>query len=237
MSTSQPRGPNHREKHLQTKPHSVLQAPHWPTYHAVVQLFSTSSFQALKTFPCITSEDLNSVSFSPLYYHSGGLVGTSCPTLVTPWTVAHQAPLSMGFPQQEYWNGLPLPSPRDFPDQKSNPGLLHCRLILYWLSYEFSNKGFLDCLTFLSAIFDTLHFSIFSQKNTLFSAWALIAHTRSIHLDTLLTVLAAPTPWKSTPPHLPQARIPSTRSLPSHYAGSDPPHRVCTPTPPGQPPS
>ena len=32
---------------------------------------------------------------------------------VTPWTIAHQVPLSMGFPRQEYWNGLPLPSPGD----------------------------------------------------------------------------------------------------------------------------
>ena len=32
---------------------------------------------------------------------------------VTPWTVAHQAPLSMGFLRQEYWGGLPFPSPRD----------------------------------------------------------------------------------------------------------------------------
>ena len=39
-----------------------------------------------------------------------GLVTKSCPTLVTPWTVAHQAPLFMGFPSQEYWSGLPFPS-------------------------------------------------------------------------------------------------------------------------------
>ncbi|KAM7247603.1 hypothetical protein CapIbe_001556, partial [Capra ibex] len=32
---------------------------------------------------------------------------------VTPWTAAHQAPLSMGFSRQEYWSGLPLPSPYD----------------------------------------------------------------------------------------------------------------------------
>ena len=32
----------------------------------------------------------------------------------TPWTVAHEAPLSMGFPRQEYWSGLPFPSPGDF---------------------------------------------------------------------------------------------------------------------------
>ena len=38
---------------------------------------------------------------------------------VTPWTVAHQVPLSMGFPRQEYWRGLPFPSPGDLP----NPGI------------------------------------------------------------------------------------------------------------------
>ena len=36
-----------------------------------------------------------------------------------PWTVTHQAPLSIGFPKQEYWSGLPFPSPRDL----SNPGI------------------------------------------------------------------------------------------------------------------
>ena len=34
-----------------------------------------------------------------------------------PWTVAHQAPLSMGFPRQENWNGLPFPFPGDLPNQ------------------------------------------------------------------------------------------------------------------------
>ena len=37
-------------------------------------------------------------------------------SLLTPWAIAHQAPLSMGFPRQEYWNALPFPSPRDLPD-------------------------------------------------------------------------------------------------------------------------
>ena len=35
---------------------------------------------------------------------------------VTQWTVACQAPLSMGFSRQEYWSGLPFPSPKDLPD-------------------------------------------------------------------------------------------------------------------------
>ena len=38
-------------------------------------------------------------------------VAQSCPTLSDPWTAAFQAPLSMGFSRQEYWSGVPLPSP------------------------------------------------------------------------------------------------------------------------------
>ena len=40
---------------------------------------------------------------------------------MTPWTVAHQAPLSMGFSGQEYWSGLPFPSPGDLPDPGIEP--------------------------------------------------------------------------------------------------------------------
>ena len=43
----------------------------------------------------------------------------SCLTLCDPWTVALQAPLSMGFSRQEYWSGLPCPLPGDLP----NPGI------------------------------------------------------------------------------------------------------------------
>ena len=39
----------------------------------------------------------------------------------TPWTVTHQAPLSMGFPRQEYWSGLPFPSPGDLPGPGIKP--------------------------------------------------------------------------------------------------------------------
>ena len=37
------------------------------------------------------------------------------------WTVAHQGPLSMGFPRQEYWSGLPFPPPGDLPDPGIKP--------------------------------------------------------------------------------------------------------------------
>ena len=41
---------------------------------------------------------------------------------VTPWTVAYQAPPSMGFSRQEYWSGLPFPSPGHLPDPGIEPG-------------------------------------------------------------------------------------------------------------------
>ena len=48
----------------------------------------------------------------------------------TPWTIARQAPLSLGFSKEGYWSGLPFPPPGDLPDAM---GLLHCKWILYWL--------------------------------------------------------------------------------------------------------
>ena len=49
------------------------------------------------------------------------LVPKLCPFFATPWTVARQAPLSMGFPRQEYWSGLPFPSLGDLPDPGMEP--------------------------------------------------------------------------------------------------------------------
>ena len=48
-----------------------------------------------------------------------GLVAKSCLAFAIPWTVACQAPLSMGFFRQEYWSGLPCPPPGNLP----NPGI------------------------------------------------------------------------------------------------------------------
>ena len=45
----------------------------------------------------------------------------SCGCVSTPWTIAHQAPLSVGFPTQEYWSGLPFPSPGDLPKPRIEP--------------------------------------------------------------------------------------------------------------------
>ena len=66
-------------------------------------------------------------------YGGGGLVTKSCLTLVTPWTVACQSPLSRRFPRQEDWSGLPFPSPGDLPDPGMEPSspVLHVCLELY----------------------------------------------------------------------------------------------------------
>ena len=50
-----------------------------------------------------------------------GLVAKLCLTLEIPWTVAWQVPLSTGFSRQEYWSGLPFPSPEDIPDPEIEP--------------------------------------------------------------------------------------------------------------------
>ena len=51
----------------------------------------------------------------------GSLVTKYYLTLGTPWTVGHQAPLSMTFSRQEYWSGLPFPSSGDLPDPGNEP--------------------------------------------------------------------------------------------------------------------
>ena len=73
-----------------------------------------------------------------LIHLSLSLVAKACPTLVTPWTIACQAPLSMGFSRQEYWSGLPFPSPGDFPDPRIQPG--SAALQAYYLPTELWGK-------------------------------------------------------------------------------------------------
>ena len=52
------------------------------------------------------------------------------------WTVAHQAPLSMEFSRQEYWSGLPFPSPGDLPDTRIEPRSPALQQLLYHLSHQ-----------------------------------------------------------------------------------------------------
>ena len=68
---------------------------------------------------------------------------------LTPWTVAHQAPLSMGFPRHEHWSGLPFPS-ADFPDpgiKSASPALAGGFLTAEPFVYT-NISSFLDFLPF-----------------------------------------------------------------------------------------
>ena len=68
---------------------------------------------------------------------------------MTPWTVALQAPLSMGFPRQEYWSGLPFPSPGDLPDPRTKPVFSSMRCIMLFLHL---NHLLLFCIFVVSGL-------------------------------------------------------------------------------------
>ena len=55
---------------------------------------------------------------------------------MTPWTVAYQAPPSMGFSRQECWSGLPFSSPGDLPDPGIEPGSPSLQADAYRLSHQ-----------------------------------------------------------------------------------------------------
>ena len=68
------------------------------------------------------------------------LVAQSCPTLWPYGLKPARLLCPGGFSRREYWSGLPCPSPRDLPNQGSNPSFLHCRWILYCLSHQVSPR-------------------------------------------------------------------------------------------------
>ena len=71
--------------------------------------------------------------FTYFIHGGGGLVTKLCPTLATPWTIACQGPLSMGFSRQQYWSGLPCLPPGDL----LNPGIEPTSLTSPALAGEF----------------------------------------------------------------------------------------------------
>ena len=82
----------------------------------------------------------------------------------TPWTIAHQAPLSMGFSRQEYWSGLPFPSAGDLPDPRIEPRSPHCRQTFSPLSHQGNPKR---CLIWNSPSYPKLFFLSFFPCNLL----------------------------------------------------------------------
>ena len=79
------------------------------TSASVISLYFGSTFSSLAYS--------NRVGYQPACTY----VLTHALPFVTPWTVAHQAPLSMGFPRQEYWSGKPFPYPGGLPDSVIKP--------------------------------------------------------------------------------------------------------------------
>ena len=92
------------------------------------------------------------------------------------WTIANQAPLSMGFSRQESWSGLPFPSPGDLPNPGSNLRLLHCRWILYQLSYQGSPRYSYRHVYICKQNGNILHIFVYKLFKLIFS------HVTSSHL-------------------------------------------------------
>ena len=98
---------------------------------------------------------------------------------VTPWTVAYQAPPSMGFSRQEYWSGLTFPSPGDLSDPGIEPGYpafqadaltseppVHCVLIQKFF-YAYAN---IHTIIFEKLTLDILFCNLFFFSNNVFQA-------------------------------------------------------------------
>ena len=97
-----------------------------------------------------------------------------------PWTVAHQAPLSMEFSRQEYWNGLPFPSPRNIPDPGFKPGSLTLQEDSYPQSHQGSPLFDFGCGPFLKFLLSLLPycFCFILWVSWLRGRWHLSSSTR-----------------------------------------------------------
>ena len=91
--------------------------------------YNAKRLQLLRLYPCLQGQSMEQRS------NISAKLLQSCPTLCDPMNyIACQAPLSMGFYRQEYWSGLPCPSPGDLPDPGIETGSLR--------SHEFAGKFF-----------------------------------------------------------------------------------------------
>ena len=116
-------------------------------------------------YPCLNaalhlrherSAEGSSSSSGAMLHKSGGesesAVAQSRLTLCDPMDCIYQAPPFTGFSRQEYWSGLPFPSPGIFLTQGLIPGLLHCRQTLYRLKVEEESQIFIFLMTLLLII-------------------------------------------------------------------------------------
>ena len=89
--------------------HSILKYKHAPHIFFILSSLD-GHLSCLHILACISESEVKVKSLSRVRL------------FVTPWTVAYQAPLSMGFSRQEYWSGLPFPSPGHLPNPGIKPG-------------------------------------------------------------------------------------------------------------------
>ena len=117
-----------------------------------------------KSGPPLVGDIFQGLWLPDTWYSSSGLhalldvcvcvcVLTRVQLFAIPWTVAHQAPLSMGFPRQEYWSGLPFPTPEDLP----NPGIEPAS----FLSPALTGRSFTTRVTFfLDFVFNPIFLGV-----------------------------------------------------------------------------
>ena len=82
---------------------------------------SSSPVRDRTPVPCTGTQSLHHWTSREIPNPYKVLVAKSCLTLTTPWAVACQAPLSMEISRQEYWNGLPFPTPGNRPNPEVKP--------------------------------------------------------------------------------------------------------------------
>ena len=119
---------------------------------------------------------------------------------VTPWTITCQDPLSMGFPRQEYWHGLPFPSPRDLPNPEIKP--MSPALAGTFFTTEPPGKPLLTCSVFQIWL---LIFCSFLRTISVYACFpcviimpSLIPHSAQVWMINLIIIRRKlPSPCKS----------------------------------------
>ena len=129
--------PRYRHQQIWSLANALLLVPRLPIFLLCLHMVKeTSEFPTLENWSPSKASFPNTIILGTRFQHMHLDAGVSHSVVswlfAAPWTVAHQAPLSMEFSRQEYWSKLPCPLPGDLP----NPGTEHCRQILYHLSQQ-----------------------------------------------------------------------------------------------------
>ena len=135
-----------------------------------------------------------------MWYHA--VLSRFSRVCVTPWTVAHQAPLSMGFSRQEYWSGLPCPPSEDLPDPGIEPASLQ--------SPALAGRFFTICATWEapSQVLIVANRAIAALNISIFIKHSMLCYAKSLQSCPTLC-----NPIDSSPPGSPVPGILQARTL------------------------